>query len=259
MINKRRLFISVSIFALVICAVLYINTKYTVPVIMYHNIDENSRISRLSVSPENFQRQMDFLSKNGYHVVSLPELADLIKDKRPLFKTLVITFDDGYENNFKDAYPVLKKYNLPATIFIEVNSVGTPGYLSWGQIEQMSKSGLIDIGSHTLNHPYLAHIKDEALLRKEIFESKKIIESKINKPVLSFSYPGGGFNRHIIDLVKEAGYKISCATNPGKRYPKNDTLALKRLRISSTSDNLFVFWIETSGFYTWIKEIRDKD
>lgn len=257
--KKRMVFAFAAIFIITAVVAYYISTKYTVPVIMYHNIDNNSKTSALSVSSESFRRQMGFFYKNGYHVVSLEKLTELIKQKKNLFKTIAITFDDGYENNFLNAYPVLKKYNLPATIFVTINYVGNPGYLTWEQVKQMSDSGIIDIGGHGLTHEYLPHIKDKQKLKNEVFKSKEIIESKINTAVVSFSYPGGGFNKDIISLVKEAGYKVACATNPPKEYPKNDIFVLKRLRISRTSDNLFVFWIETSGFYTWIKEIRDED
>ncbi len=232
-------------------------SKYVVPVIMYHNIDYK-KDSALSVTPENFERQMRFLKSFGYNVISIDELAGLLKDKKPLKpKTIAITFDDGFENNYSSAYPVLKKYKLPATIFVIVNEIGKEGYLTWSELREMSENNIV-IGSHTLTHAYLTSLDPETLDR-ELVLSKSILEEKLNRKVNVMSYPLGGFNEKVKEAVKKAGYTGACATSPGKKYPNNDLYAIKRLRISRQCDNLFVFWIETSGFYTWIKEHRDDD
>ncbi|MBU1061108.1 MAG: polysaccharide deacetylase family protein [Candidatus Omnitrophica bacterium] len=225
---------------------------------MYHKIDEDAMFSKLSVSPDSFERQMTFLKQYGYNVVRLHDLPGLMGKGNSPYKTVAITFDDGYENNYKEAYPVLKKLGLPATIFIAPGLIGMDGYLTWGQVIEMSESGLISIGSHTMTHAYLPD-SSEQKLGVEIFDSKRAIESHIRKDVTSFSYPVGAFNDYIRDKVMKAGYTIAVATNPGRKYPKHDIFAMKRLRISRTSDNLFVFWIEITGFYTWLKEHRDED
>jgi peptidoglycan/xylan/chitin deacetylase (PgdA/CDA1 family) len=237
---------------------LYAKAQYVVPIIMYHKIDGNSATSRLSVSPENFKRQMCFLKNQRYNVVKLEDLADMVKKNKFPPKTIAITFDDGYENNYTDAYPVLKEIGLPATIFIIPTMIGTDDYLTWDQVIEMSESGLITIGSHSLSHPWLPD-QAEQILDSEIRGSKRAIESHLQKEINTFCYPLGGFNKNVKEKVIKAGYKIAVATNPGKRYPKHDLFVMKRLRVSNTSDNLFVFWFETTGFYTWIKERRDKD
>ena len=175
-------------------------------------------------------------------------------------KTICITFDDGYENNYIYAYPVLKKLNIPATMFVVSDFVGKAGYLTVEQIQEMSNNG-IDIGSHTKRHFWLGKKdkKDSKREREEIFESKKRLEEIIGKEVKLFCYPGGGFREMTKQLVMAAGYKGAVSSNPGRHYPKNDTYALKRLRISPTSKDLRVFWFETLGYYTWIKEHRDSD
>ncbi|MBU1998981.1 MAG: polysaccharide deacetylase family protein, partial [Candidatus Omnitrophica bacterium] len=214
--------------------------------------------NRLLVSLKDFQRQMLFLKESGYNVIPLSALAELIRHKKKIpSKTLSITFDDGYKDNYTLAYPVLKKYGLPATIFVIYNEVGTGGKLSWQDIMKMQDDGLVTIASHTLNHRALVDVQSEEELRREIFDSKRLLEEKLGRAVDIFSYPIGAFNAHIRQLVIDAGYKLSVATNPGKDYPKNDLFALKRLRISSSSSNLLVFAIEISGFYTFIKEHRD--
>ncbi len=254
----RRFIILTASLALVIIGVLCARAQYVVPIIMYHNIDENSVASRLSVSPESFRRQMNFLKSHKYNIVKLEDLAGMLKENKLPSKTIAITFDDGYENNYTSAYPVLKKLGLQATIFIIPTMIGTDGYLTWGQVIEMSESGFIVIGSHTMTHAWLP-TQPAQKQDSEIRDSKFAIKSHLNREVGAFSYPLGGFNKDVREKVINAGYKIAVATNPGKRYPKHDLFAMKRLRISSTSDNLFVFWFEITGFYTWIKEHRDKD
>ena len=257
--KKFRKFITIVIVLIIVTAVfLLAKAQYVVPIIMYHNIDENSLTSRLSVLPESFKTQMRFLKNQHYNVVKLEGLADMIKNNRVPSKTIAITFDDGYENNYLKAYPVLKELGLHATIFIIPAMVGTEGYMTWGQIIEMSESGAISIGSHSMTHAWLPDQPDQKL-DSEIMGSKRSIESHLNKEVDIFSYPSGGFDQNARNKVIKAGYKIAVTTNPGKKYPKHDLFAMKRLRISSTSDNLFVFWFEITGFYTWIKEHRDKD
>ncbi|MCX5693440.1 MAG: polysaccharide deacetylase family protein [Candidatus Omnitrophica bacterium] len=254
----RKSVVVATFLIIAIVIVLYAKAQYVVPIIMYHKIDGNSATSRLSVSPESFKAQMRFLKNQHYNVVKLEDLAEMVRENRLPSKTIAITFDDGYEDNYLYAYPVLKELGLSATIFIIPAMVGSDGYLTWDQVVDMSESGIVTIGNHSLSHSWLTSLAVQKL-DSEIVDSKRSIESHIRKDVNTFSYPLGGFNKDVRERVIEAGYKIAVATNPGKRYPKHDLFAMKRLRISSTSDNLFVFWFEITGFYTWIKEHRDKD
>ncbi|MFA5410563.1 MAG: polysaccharide deacetylase family protein [Candidatus Omnitrophota bacterium] len=260
----RRQRIIVSILAGVLLAVFllagFLRQKYVVPVLMYHSIntEKNPYMARLIVSPQTFERQIRFLKNNRYNVLPLEEIATLLKEKKKIPpRTMAITFDDGYKDNYALAFPILKKYNLPATIFIIVNEVNGPDRLSWKEIRQMRDSGLVSFGSHCLGPEPLTNIKSEEDLRREIFASKKILEKNLGREVTTFSYPEGRFNDKIRGLVIAAGYEAAVATSPGRQYSDSDIFALKRLRISETSRNMFVFWIETSGFYTFIKERRD--
>jgi peptidoglycan/xylan/chitin deacetylase (PgdA/CDA1 family) len=255
---KKRYVALVIGLILVIAGSLWIKEQYVVPVIMYHRIDEDADISKLSVSPEAFRTHMYFLKRHNYNVIRLEDLADLIKKGKVPYKTIAVTFDDGYENNYTKAYPVLKELGIPATIFISPALIGREGYLTWSQVIEMSESGFISIGSHAMTHAYLPDLPEQGLDR-EIFDSKRAIEDHIRKAVASFSYPVGAFNDYARGKVIKAGYRAAVATNPGRDYPDDDVFAMKRLRISRTSDNLLIFWIETSGFYTWIKEHRDED
>ena len=241
----------------------FIRQQYVVPIIMYHSVYPGALPkNRLAVTDKTFQRQMQFLKKHNYHVLSLEELAILIKEKKKIPPhSLAITFDDGFKDNYTYAFPILKKYNLPATIFLIINEVGRKenDKLSWDEIKVMQDSGLITFGSHTLTHKYLEEFKGEEELKKEVFDSKRILEEKLGRPVNIFSYPTGRFTAAFRQMVINAGYKVAVTTSPGKKFANDDIFALKRLRISANCDNLFVFWVETSGYYTFLKERRDAD
>jgi peptidoglycan/xylan/chitin deacetylase (PgdA/CDA1 family) len=202
---------------------------------------------------------MHFLKNQRYNVLSLETVANLIKERKRIpAKTVAITFDDGYKDNYIYAFPVLKKYRLPATIFVIINEVDRDDRLNWNEMKVMQDTGLIAFGSHTLGPKPLVEIESEKEVKRQIFDSKKILEEKLGLPVIAFSYPEGRFNDKIKELVIAAGYRLAVTTNPGKKFANDDVFALKRLRISETARNLFVFWIETSGFYNFIREHRHK-
>lgn len=260
MLKGKKLAVIIAAAFLVIS---FIRKNYVVPILMYHSVcPEATAQNRLTVSVENFERQMRFLKAHKFNVLPLEVLADAIREKKRIpIRTLAITFDDGYKDNYTYAFPILKKYNLAATIFIIVNEVGRSqnDRLTWEQIKTMQDSALITFGSHALGPEPLTKIKSEEELREQLFTSKKILQEKLGKEITVFSYPAGAFNPAIRKQLIEAGYKCAVVTSPGKEYPSDDVFALKRLRISATSNNLFIFWIKTSGYYTFIKERRDAD
>lgn len=260
-----KIIIRVILGAIALSAFLFIFTlkaNYVAPILMYHSVNPQPIAGRmLTVSPKTFQRQMRFLKTRHYNVLKLEELAGLIKKKKKIpADTVAITLDDGYKDNFLYAFPVLKKYELPVTIFIITNEVGRSqnDRLSWNDIRAMRDSGLVFFGSHTLGPEPLVNIESEEELKRQIFESKKVLQEKLGVPVTLFSYPEGRFNEKIKGLVIAAGYKAAVATNPGKKFANNDLFALKRLRISENAKNPFVFWFEASGFYNFIREHRHK-
>ena len=257
-IRKTIFILIITLFVLITGAVVFLSERYTPPILMYHNLDNEFMRSKLSVSPESFDKQMRFISRH-YNPVSLKELAAMVKNKEKIPKgTIAITFDDGYENNYTSGYPVLKKYRIKATIFLIVDKINTPGYLTEEQIKEMHQSGLVDFGAHTLTHPYLTEIP-KLRLKQEIYDSKKKLEEMFGWEYEVFAYPGGRFNQNAKEMVEEAGYFAAVATSPGEKFPNDDIYALKRVRISRSSDNSWVFWLYSSGEYIWIKEMRDEE
>ncbi len=260
--SKRKVLIAVFgvIAAFLIFSVIFIRGKYVAPIVMYHSVTPSaSPQNRLAITDATFERQMNFLKSRRYNVVPLETLAAMIKEKKKIpQKTISITFDDGYKDNYTYAFPILKKYNLPATLFIITDEVGRPDRVNWDEVKEMRDSGLITVGSHALGPEPLINYKSRDEVKRQIFDSKKLLEEKLGREVNVFSYPEGRFTDWIRQLVIDAGYKCAVATNPGRRFASNDVFALKRLRISSNCHNLFVYWAETSGYYNLMREYRRK-
>jgi len=228
--------------------------KYTVPIIMYHNAEPAEVAGSLnSVSDENFEYQMAFLKRHKFNVVSLSEVVKAINEKRSLpHNSVAITFDDGYADNYKHAFPILKKYGFPATIFVVAHLVGREGYLTWAQIQEMERSG-IDFGSHTLWHPYLPDLTCDQQ-KKEIAGSKFFIESHLGHPIHHFSYPSGGFNDDSKSLVREAGYMSACTTNRGYSRLNQDVYEIKRIRFGNKDDVYWNVLAKLSGYYNLLRK-----
>ncbi|MFH0731633.1 MAG: glycosyltransferase [Candidatus Omnitrophota bacterium] len=211
--------------------------KDGVRILMYHRVSDNRPYDRLCVKVGEFRKQMEWL-KEHFEVVGLKEVSSWAKK-------VVITFDDGYEDNYTNAFPILKEYNLPATVFVATESVGKEGFLSWDQIQQMSRNA-IEFGAHTLNHVKLAGAAiEEAKL--EIEGSKKIIESYGLKCDF-FCYPKGDFNAEVKFLTAKAGFKVACSIKPGANLPGQDQFELKRTEVSGF-DSMFDFRKKLAGSY----------
>lgn len=258
MFKRKRLIIWASVAVTLVCLVVFVKQRYMLPIVMYHSVGPKvAKGNLLTVSTDTFEKQMSFLKRHRYNVVRLEVVRDYILGKKKVSgRTIALTFDDGYKDNYTYAFPILKKYNFPATVFIIVSEVGRPDRLSWEEIKEMQDSGLITFGSHTFTHPFLDNLKSTQDLKREISGSKIALEEKLGKPVEIFSYPSGRFNAQVIQVVKDAGYQEAVVTNPGKKLPDNNVLALKRLRISENSRSMFIFWFETTGYYNFIRETR---
>jgi len=206
------------------------------------------KFNGLRVSPDNFEKQIKYLKDNNWHSVTMNEL---IENRKTLnYKTVAITFDDGYEDNFINAFPILKKYNFKATIFPVVNrfnhkwatdkdllqeseELNNENMLSIQQINTMLESNLIEIGSHTLNHLDLTTLPNEKL-KDEISTSKDELEKNHNIKCTSIVYPFGYYNENVINMVKSCGYKVAASgLKVGYEYLNNNNIFyLKRVFIS---------------------------
>lgn len=205
------------------------------PILLYHK------------TPEDFDMQMKHLKDYGYSTVSMQEATEIINGQiKGPSKPVAITFDDGFSDQLK-AFEILKKYNFKATFYIIIGSKASDycigvekrnkdcgdSYLNWNEVKQISDSGLVEIGSHTVDHLQLSAL-DENSQRYQIFESKKFLEEKIGKRVASFAYPYGKYNQASINLVREAGY-TNATTVAASEYQTSEGIMLLN-RIRNTKD-----------------------
>ena len=202
-----------------------------ITVLLYHSVAKNNWYA--SVNPEDFDRQMKYL-KDNYKVVSLKEIISYQKGEIDLpQKSVAITFDDGYKDNYEIAWPIFKKYNLPFTIFVTTNLENNQGMnndfprLAWPQIKEMASEG-VTIGGHGANHRDLDKLDDMAL-KAEITDCQKILENELGKNSWHFSYPGGKYNQPVIKAVKEAGFISACTTQQGLVKKGDDIYQIKRI------------------------------
>lgn len=262
--SKLKYFIAILILVCIFYAgKAFLDRIYVPVIIMYHSVGEKGTAldgygDKLNVNTESFDKHMMFLKKFNYKVIPLREFIERIKKGEKIPQgTIAITFDDGVKNNFEEAYPILKKYNFPATIFVPTDFIGKDKFLSWNEITIMQKDN-ISIGSHTKSHTWLPSMTEEGM-RRELRDSKKILEKNTGTKIDLLSYPLGGFDERVKRVAKEEGYMGAVATNPGPKQSSRSPYALKRVRISETADNPLTFLVETSGYYTFIKEKRDDD
>ena len=208
------------------------NENVGVPVLYYHSVDP-SEANEVIISPEKLKEQLTFIKNSGYTTLTISELNNYILNNTPIpEKSIVITFDDGYADNYINAFPILKELDIKATIFVISNFTDKDGYyMTSQQIKEMSDYG-IDIQSHTASHAHLNQLTYEEQLN-ELKTSKEKLESITEKPVISIAYPFGDYDDNTILASKEAGYSLSFNTNRGLSDRTDNPLSLNRIYVSS--------------------------
>ncbi len=200
-------------------------------------------IHRIQKSPSSFEVVSEELFKNIVYLAkdldfSVIELKETLKslEEKTASKYLSFTFDDGWESDYKIALPVLLENNLKATFFITTNMVGQKKFMSWSQIRELSQYGM-EIGSHTKSHPFLTKIPlKEAHI--ELQESKKELEEKLGREIVALSIPGGEYNKNILNIAREVGYKTIAISKPGINRFSSDVINRISLHQGFTKDNI---------------------
>jgi len=236
----------------------WVRDRYVVPILTYHHVGIPSGKWRLNTVSENsFEYQMDFLKRHGFEVISFDDLVEGIKKGHEFARnTVVLQFDDGYEDNYIYAFPVLKKYDFPAMVFLVSDKIGTPGFLNWDQVKEMEKYNFL-AGAHTRHHAFLPKLS-LAQAQDEIAGSKKVIEDHLGHGIDYFCYPTGGFSPDIKRLVKEAGFKAAVTTNRGKDRFNVDLYELKRIHMSNLDYQYsgLIMWCKCSGYYNLFRHFK---
>ncbi|WP_448821830.1 polysaccharide deacetylase family protein [Cetobacterium sp.] len=247
--------------------------RYEMPVIMYHRVikDETEKgVHGTYVTVEQFEEQMKYLKKKGYETVTFKDLLNnrykqrFDKDK----KWIMLTFDDGYKDNYENAFPILKKYQFKGIIYIldgieynkwDVENSENPEkrftLMNRDELLEMQNYG-IEFGGHTCTHPRLTELSLEET-KTEVINSKFNIEKTIGRELLSFAYPYGSLNEEIKKIPQEIGYRFAVATDSGSIVFSDDLFEIRRIGIFPTN-NLFNFKRKVSGKYNFIKVKREE-
>lgn len=247
--------------------------KWEMPVIMYHRVVNDiaeAGVHGTYVTKDIFEKQMEYLKSQGYETVTFKDLVNngykkrFDRDK----KWIMLTFDDGYTDNYDIAYPILKKYGYRGIIYLvsdldynrwDVEEKSNPerkfSLMSIDQLKELKEYG-IEFGGHTKTHPRLGKISlDDA--KKEIEESKAVLEERLDEKLISFAFPYGDLNEDVKAIVKNVGYEFAVATDSGSLIFSEDLYEIRRIGIFPTN-NMFNFKRKVSGKYNFIKIKREE-
>jgi len=185
-----------------------------IPILVYHALfDKDLSRENYSINKEEFERQIRYLSENGFRSFLIDDFFRTHKAIDSNRKGIAITFDDGNISDYSVAFPTLKKYGFVATFFITVNWIGTRNFVNWQHLKEMIKDGM-SIQSHSLTHSFLSDLSTVNLY-KELYESKNIIEENLDKTVRFISIPGGFFSKKVLNMAEDVGYKGAYTSVPG--------------------------------------------
>lgn len=189
-----------------------------IPIILYHNLNPTVPGS-MTISPQKFEANLKLLKNNGFTFIPLEEVVAYLQGKRASLpsKPIVLTADDGWESVYTYMYPIIKKLNIPVTLFIYPESISSgKNFLSWDQLKELKNTGLFDIQGHTYSHPNFKIAKRnlspaayERFVQKELSISKKILEDKLGIKVTLLAWPFGIYNNDLESAAAKAGYVMA--------------------------------------------------
>lgn len=217
-----------------------------IPILLYHSIADTVApdYRRWAVTPAAFAAQLAYLRQEGYHALTVTELAHCVTTAPGALpaKPVVITFDDGLADFYIGALPLLCDYGFPATLYITTGYVegksrwladsgeGERAMMSWAQITELPNHG-IECGAHTHSHPQLDTLP-RLQARREIVHSKRLLEEKLGRPVTSFAYPHGYHDKAVQAMVQEAGFTAACGVKDAISRPDDDRFGLARIIVA---------------------------
>ena len=203
--------------------------EVNIPILMYHSISDDNPENNLLVPPDMFDEQMKWLSENGYTSMNLDEALNSMETGLVPKKPVVITFDDGYSDNYKSAFQSLKKYNLKATFFVITNGVDDGYYMSSDMLKEMQSEGM-SIENHTSNHLELDKLSREDAYNS-IKDGQDFLRNVIGAKANYLCYPVGKYNSETIEIQEELGIKAGLTTQEGISSISDGLHELKRVRI----------------------------
>lgn len=200
-----------------------------IPVLAYHRVGYTT--DNLTVTPERFSNDLDSLQQRGYCSITLGEFQNFMSDRNVELpeKPVVITFDDGYLDNFQNAYPILKRHGMVGTFFIITDMLWTQDRLTPENIVEMEQGGM-SFGSHSVTHRALGEL-DQATVYDELVNSKAVLESVLGKKVDAIAYPRGSYNERVVQIAKNVGYNIGFTVREGICLKDSPEFELRRIPI----------------------------
>lgn len=220
-----------------------------VTVLGYHDFSKTKKATEMLLPTDKFRKQMQAIRDLGLNVISMEEFAAWKRGENTITdKSVLITIDDGWKSVYTDAYPILREFGYPFTVFLYTNYVdGGASALTTAMIKEMQQNGCT-IGSHSVSHPYPAEVKAErakgpetfaSYLRKEMDGSRKILESKFGKKITTYAYPGGFHTGEMLPVATESGYELLFTVLPGKTTSSTSNFTIPRYIILGTHDYIF--------------------
>lgn len=200
-----------------------------VPVLVYHRVGYTT--DNLTVTPERFSKDLDTLQYYGYCAISLEQMQSFLDDRNIDMpeKPVLITFDDGYLDNYENAYPILKKHGMVATFFIITDKLWTADRLNPEKIAEMAEAGM-SFGSHSVTHRRLAELPWEEI-KEELVMSKAVLESVLGRQVTAIAYPQGSYNDNVITLAENLGYTTGFTVREGFCIKSSPDFELRRIPV----------------------------
>jgi peptidoglycan/xylan/chitin deacetylase (PgdA/CDA1 family) len=233
------------------------------PILYYHSVWRGTGQWGFRVSTEDFEWQIRHLTEN-YRVVSLDRLVECIRRGEAVNGAAAVTFDDGYEDNYTNALPILEKYRCPATIFVVTGFVGGQIQLeeegevlrplSWEQMKEMGKTGLITFGAHTYSHRMLTDLTS-ADMETEVEDCRRILQEHLQQPIDHFCYPTGKFNANVAEVVRRSGFLSACSTVQGIYHSEERLFRLNRIIIDGV-DTIESFQLRLNGAYDYLNLVQ---
>jgi peptidoglycan/xylan/chitin deacetylase (PgdA/CDA1 family) len=237
-----------------------VKASIRVPILYYHRVEDHLPPAS-GVSPQAFAAQMEYLRKKKYQSISFEQLGDYFIEGRPLpSRPVIISFDDGYVDNFTRAYPILKKNGFRATIFLVSDYIGQRSewagctgedvapLMSREQLLILIKEGF-ELGGHTRRHTDLTAISPEEA-RREVEAGKQDLENLLQRPVRSFAYPFGNFNPEVIEGIRRAGFTTARTVHTDNTHCLEDLLTLRCVKLNGLTPWLkFKYYL--TALYHW--------
>ena len=202
------------------------------PILEYHMVTEPPPpgAETYVVQPEEFAAQLDYLAAEGYTTITPQDYARARKGKQELpEKPVILSFDDGYEDNYRVILPMLEERGMKAVFYVVTNDIGLPGYMTWDNLFDMERHGM-EIGSHTANHIPLTTLPSEKQ-REELRLSKLMLEWKGLKTIYSFSYPTGAYDAGVVAMLAEEDYLTAVTGEAGLNNVETNPYLLHRVNI----------------------------